>query len=337
MQRISIAQAAALGPKAFCRWPVNRATAVALYVLASPWLANAATITSFDVSGANCTGATGINAGGTIAGYYYVTNPDYYGFVRTPDGTITTFGDVGTLPWAINVHGWIAGDVGVHSFVRSADGTITTFDVGIVSTHARAINNGGSIAGSYCDTAVMGFCTQLHAYVRAADGTVTKFDTSETTYVAGINGSGSITGTSDGHGFLRSPDGTTATFDVDGSTSTWPAGINNDDSVAGYWYDSNNAHHGFVRVSDGTITTFDVPKSLETGASDINKKGEIAGGYTDDFGVNHGFVRTVSERFNKFDPVGAVETDPTSINNSRAVTGLWLDGNKACHGFVRIP
>src|SRR5579864_205282 len=97
----------------------NKASVVALCFFGSTAFAGAATITTFDVSGANCTDGVGINTAGTITGFYYVTNPDYYGFVRAPDGTITTFGDVGTFPTGINARGWIAGYVLPHSFVRS--------------------------------------------------------------------------------------------------------------------------------------------------------------------------------------------------------------------------
>src|SRR5262249_17755730 len=48
-----------------------------------------ATFTTIDVTGANATFATAINAGGSVTGYY--SQPNHGGFVRDPDGTITTF------------------------------------------------------------------------------------------------------------------------------------------------------------------------------------------------------------------------------------------------------
>ena len=75
--------------------------------------------------------ATGINQGGTVAGYdndYYDIN---HGFVRTPDGTVTTFDAPGagvglfqgTLPTAINAAGFITGTYQdqnniFHGFIR---------------------------------------------------------------------------------------------------------------------------------------------------------------------------------------------------------------------------
>lgn len=314
----------------------TKAAVTTLFILASTAVSDAATITTFDVSGATGTLANGINAGGSITGYYYDTNNGLYSFVRAPDGTITTFGDVGTVAVSINASGSIAGTVSsLHGFIRSANGTITTFDVGKKRTYVTSINKGGSVTGFYCDE---NMCLPRYGFVRDSDGTVTKFNTSGLyTFPASINDSGSIAGTYDDHGFLRSADGTMTKFDVNGSTSTWPTGINTNGSIAGYWYDSNNVSHGFVRASDGTITTFDVRRSLETSASGISKKGEIAGGYTDDSGFSHGFLRTVSGKFNKFDPLGSVGTGPSSINNGGSITGTWLDSNNAYHGFVRVP
>ena len=83
------------------------------------------------------TAAEGINLAGTIAGLYADASFVFHGFLRAPDGTITTFdapGAVnGTTPSGINPAGAIAGTysdasfVG-HGFLRAPDGTITTFD-----------------------------------------------------------------------------------------------------------------------------------------------------------------------------------------------------------------
>src|ERR1700733_3196601 len=106
--------------------------------------ASAATYTTFDPPGSVDTSAVGVNAGGTVTGYYY-DGTDYHGFVRTADGAITTFDIAGSLDIyapSINSGGAIAGyyeDTGLreHGFVRTTDGTITTFDApGAVDTLA---------------------------------------------------------------------------------------------------------------------------------------------------------------------------------------------------------
>jgi len=94
---------------------------------------SAGNITSFDVPGAGNgdgqgTYATGINAAGTIAGYYTDSNSVSHGFVRTSSGTITSFDDPnagtqsgqGTYAYYINRMGQIAGSFsGVKGQVRS--------------------------------------------------------------------------------------------------------------------------------------------------------------------------------------------------------------------------
>jgi hypothetical protein len=124
----------------------------------------------------------GINAGGTIAGWYANCNiesnlggfNDIGGFVRSPDGNLTLFQPPGTIltpPLAqfyqsgdsLTAPHWIsidqAGDitgsytdvVGVqHGFVRNPYGTITSFDPPESNqTTATSINDGGAVAGFY--------------------------------------------------------------------------------------------------------------------------------------------------------------------------------------------
>jgi hypothetical protein len=112
----------------------------------------------------------GINAAGTIAGWYYNScNPESMGFVMSPDGVYTSFEAPGTLlappsfDYMSTAPHWIsidqAGDVtgsytdtaGVqHGFVRNPYGTITSFDPPEgEQTTATSINDGGAIAGFY--------------------------------------------------------------------------------------------------------------------------------------------------------------------------------------------
>ena len=121
----------------------------------------------------HCTAETfpdGINAAGTIAGWYYNhCNPVNMGFVSSTDGVFTVFEAPGTLlaspsfDYTSTVPHWIsidqAGDItgsytdaaGVqHGFVRNPYGTITSFDPPEGSqTTATSISDGGAIAGFY--------------------------------------------------------------------------------------------------------------------------------------------------------------------------------------------
>jgi hypothetical protein len=117
----------------------------------------------------------------------------FHGFLRTPDGAITTF-DVpgagigpgqGTRAGNINPPGAIAGryidasDVS-HGFLRVPDGTITTFDApnagtgpgqGTIVFAVDCLNPAGAIAATSLDASNV-----YHVVLRAPDGTMTTFD-----------------------------------------------------------------------------------------------------------------------------------------------------------------
>jgi hypothetical protein len=137
----------------------------------------------------------GINAGGTIAGWYTNCNPENNlgGFVMSPDGNLTLFKPAGTIltsalpqttPYAqpqdppylesltaprvlsIDQAGDITGSytdaAGVqHGFVRNPYGTITTFDppenAARVGTQPTSINDAGVITGFYGRAGETGF------------------------------------------------------------------------------------------------------------------------------------------------------------------------------------
>ena len=117
-------------------------------------------ITKFNPGGdAGSTVVTDINDAGTVVGIYLPTNtdPPSNAYLRTSDGTITTFSVPGgslPYPWSINDLGEVTGnyyydnDTQVGGFVRSPGGMITTFGYsdGIVPL---AINLAGTTTGWY--------------------------------------------------------------------------------------------------------------------------------------------------------------------------------------------
>jgi hypothetical protein len=117
-------------------------------------------VTTFDAAGADSgTSARSINIRGAITGFYF-DNGAKIGFVRAPDGGITTFSLPGCrmVPVGINRGGEIAGECDLdkhlgHSagFVRRANGKIQTFHVpqGGVGTQPTGINDAGVIGGYY--------------------------------------------------------------------------------------------------------------------------------------------------------------------------------------------
>src|SRR6202790_3659112 len=143
---------------------------------------------------------------------YVDANGVNHGFVRNPDGRITTFdapsagtgAGEGTIPNGITDAGIVVGGVfdgsGVfHGFFGRPGGHFTIFDAPGAGTapnqgtNATAINSEGTISGDYVDANDV-----PHGYVRFRDGKINSFDPSGSVFTAadtlGINRVGVITG-----------------------------------------------------------------------------------------------------------------------------------------------
>jgi len=186
--------------------------------------------------------------------------------------TYVTF-DAGFVT-SINSTNAVAGYNATDGFIRTSDGTVTTFDVtGAVATQAWAIDDAGVSAGYYFDD-----LGANHGFVRAPDGTITTFDgpKASNTVAYHINNKGEITGryTDDAgeHAFVRRAGGHIMTIDVPNAVETDPGCINDKSVIAGSYVDSEHLYHGFLRTADGTITTFDVPGAVGTIGGCINAK-----------------------------------------------------------------
>jgi hypothetical protein len=299
-------------------------------------------ITVFDAPGAVAppgsylgTIGQGINAQGTVTGYFTDANVVVHGFVRDADGQFTVFDapGSGTVPGSqqgtyaidINVEGEVTGYVFddnylVHGFVRDRSGQIASFDAPGAGTDGsqfqgtapEAINASGEIAGYYQDAA-----NAFHGFVRARNGTVTTFD-------APGAGTGPYQGTIVNNNGMISPEG----------------------SIAGYFYDANYVPHGYVRTADGKITTFDGPGAGTDGHGQgtydggINPEGEISGSVIDGNNVRRAFIRARDGSFTTFDAPGAGSdfhegTYAHQINASGLVAGTSLDSSVVFHGYVR--
>jgi hypothetical protein len=131
----------------------------------------------------------GINAAGTIAGYYEDAKNVEHGFVRSRSGTITTF-DAGT----------------------EGNGIASS------STIPAAINGAGIITGRVQTTSIFGGGIGESGFERSAKGVITGVGIQQPT---GINGEGAIVGISGGtpsfFGVVISPEGVIATFEVLGA------------------------------------------------------------------------------------------------------------------------
>jgi hypothetical protein len=148
-----------------------------------------------------------------------------HGFLRTPDGKLSSFDGPGaydTLPFDVNARaGEMVGSYytqdGNHGFIRTLDGKFTTIDYpgGEGGTYPLSVNALGQITGTYRDSAL----------VR--------------------------------HGFLRQPDGSLQTIDPPNSVDTDNVVINDKGRISGIYQDgSTGTYYGFA-LDRGTFYTFD--------------------------------------------------------------------------------
>ena len=282
----------------------------------------------------NGTNPISINDLGVVAGFYWDVDGLSHGFIRTPDGKITTF-DVpgaagyGTTPIAINLEGAVVGyytesDYSFRAFLRRPDGSFRTWigpdacttngSQGCYGTGASNVNAFGIVAGGFNDNNFV-----HHALVRTPDGKFKPFD---------VPGAG------------------TDSYQGTGCSGCY-LGLNQFGAIAGIYSDSNSVNHGFLRGPNGKITTFDAPGAgtdsyQGTGcpsdcSTSLNNFGAITGTYIDADWNYHGYLRTPKGKVVTIDPKGALLTFPATINDSGAITGAYLDENYVYHGFVRIP
>jgi hypothetical protein len=328
---------------------VSLISAAAWAVANAPAVAGAQYIT-VNAAGATATVVEPINTSGEAAGIWTDANGLRHGFLRTPDGAISSFDPKSSSSVenvSLNDTGVAAGTVEdsqqrERGFIRTPDGTITIFEVpnsNNGSTLVTHINSSGQVSGRYY--------AGHHGYgfIRNPDGTFLSYNApkAETTAGGPINDNGAIAGyyttkySSLPHGFIRNPDGSFATFDVPGAQKTWGGIINAKGVVAGLYTDSRDVDHCYIRAQDGTITTFDPPgvdlePAYGSHITGINSTGVTVGFYYDKiYHTLHGFVRRRDGTFKTFE----VHQQPTiveSITDDGVMSGFY-----GRYGFMRIP
>jgi len=301
------------------------------------------TYTVFKVNGTP-TSAAAINTAGTVTGLYdasTVPNGPYtaHGYVRTSDGTITTFdppNSTGTHPSSINdsgvITGWFTNDAAqskAYGFVREASGTITKFaPSGVTVTFPYSINNKGVITGT-CKCAGGSF-------KRSAKGKVQLLSVSNyVMFAAAVNAHGEIVGSLEDSnsayiGFTRTPKGTVASvFGTIGVTA-----INGSRVITGEIGVPNSGPLGFVQDPGGSVVSFSAPGSTYTAPAAINSAGTVAGYFLDSSQYTHGFTRDAAGNITVFDSptLGEPYTYLAGINSSGVMCGSSDEG-----AFVLVP
>ncbi len=118
-----------------------------------------------------------------------------------------------------------------------------------------------------------------------------------------------------------------------GSTQAFAYGINDSNTVVGWYFDSAGVEHGFS-FTKGTYKKIDPPGSTFTNAWSINSAGTIVGTYVGSDGLFHGFTLsgTTYTTFNA--PNGATLTELTGIDNTGTnMVGIYIDTAGQQHGF----
>ncbi|MPW22810.1 hypothetical protein GCT13_39935 [Paraburkholderia sp. CNPSo 3157] len=307
---------------------------------------------TFNIPGSFGPVPTAINNDGAVTGYYRDLT-GFHSFLRTPDGTITTFdppgASLGSIATGINPARIVTGEYAdandiIHGFLRAPDGTFTTIDVpGFIEfTNPTSINPAATVTGSFADNIT------FHGFVRSANGIFTTFDPPGSTYTEAdaVNPSGTITGfylSAKGEsGFVRSPDGTIVTFDppLVGSLVNYPIPSINAQGVIGgsYCEPACDAVHGFLRAPDGTLTITDAPgNNYGTQVAGINSAGTITGWYVlANFSAQHGFLRTSQGRFLTFAPPRLALHDTGRHKRLRNSRGKRLRCSVHCVSRLRV-
>lgn len=322
-----------------------------------------------------------INASGVVAGWYgkvHAPNQpfqDFFGFVRSATGEITTFAIPSIAPYTsatfvydMNDAGTLVGDgycegTTCRGYLRDSAGKLTLIDVpASTNVSPRAINNAGTVAGSWFDASF-----SVHGFIRDSAGVVTTFDApgpsnsinSFQTIPVVINDRGDVAGTSIDdisasapadkgifHIFLRRANGVFTRFEIPGNGAITVSNLDNNGRITGVAVGTNGVPQSFTISSVGkliltllggrnSVFSIDYPGALYTQASDANNARTVVGTYNGSDFVAHGFMRNSRGVFSSFDIDGGVDTVPTSVNEGDVVTGTYRDTNLVYHGFIR--
>jgi hypothetical protein len=295
-------------------------------------------IITFDVPGSTTTIPVSINTAGDITGYDNLPSktPVVFdipqGFVRTPEGKITTFGN-----------------------------PVTTASTSSFWAQPVAINVAGEIIGNYPDVALASV-----VFLRSAAGVVHTFSLSEgahySTVATGLSAGGAIVGYASSQslnlaeGFLWSGQGPPPNpgagftpITVAGSTGTFPTGINAHGTIVGC-YAAGGLYHYFVRARDGVVKTLYLPGTVPNCIAaftpgfiaivpqpiSVNDQGTIIGYTTNAAQIATAFIRLENGVVTTFNYPGSKQTIPTSINNCDGITGYYSRGSEIL-GFLREP
>lgn len=200
---------------------------------------------------------------------------------------------------------------------------------------AFGLNSNGVVVGSFINSSS---AFEGYIYRNGKYETIVFPGSVGFTQASGINDSNVVVGDFTGsdhltHGFLLTPNGEFAQYDVAPGASTYVFGINNAANFVGFTSFQGQPSVGFVDIG-GTVTEFTFMGDY-TFASGINSVNDIVGYFFAPLGlIAHGFYRDAAGTMTQVDYPGATETVCLAINDLGEITGYYLDASKVSHGFI---
>src|SRR6266849_5545992 len=110
-------------------------------------------------------------------------------------------------------------------------------------------------------------------------------------------------------------------------------GINDNQSISGFYIDSAGKNHGFL-LAKGTFFTLDFPGATSTQAFGLNNEDDVVGQYIDAAGLTHGFIFDDGHFQSVDDPEGVGTTIINGINDRGEVVGFFVDAAGDPDGFL---
>ncbi len=277
------------------------------FLVASLYGQNTYNITTFTVPGASQVIPGAISNDGVVVGIYNTIagGPNFsYGFLRSPDGSFTTFeppGSTGDLyAFAITSNGEVYGSFTVapqtyQSFAYK-DGVYRLLSINGENTEVYSGNDYGAITGFYGSNPNSFLYRPGQPLIELED------PGQQQTSGSAINDKGVLVGyNNDDYGENESSNG----FEFIGNRyipinvpypaqDTIPTWINNEGVVVGIYTYDNLYYHGFV-YQDGKYQDFVVPGATHTFLDGINDRGVLSGEYQDADGNVLAFIATPTQ------------------------------------------
>jgi probable HAF family extracellular repeat protein len=227
----------------------------------------------------------------------------------------------------------------MEGFVRKPDGTITTFLINGQGNLASKINNYESIVGSYFPSASSGNQVGYKRYSNGSVVTLTGPSGARSTTPYGINNAGKIVGAyvttesvQKGFTYLN---GSYTTFSHSGWSFLEPHAINKQGVIVGSYLDSSSKMHGFA-YSNGQWVTVNVPGASDTNIIGINDFGSMVGWYLPTGSrTSRGFLYK-NGNFSTVEYAGKPSISVDGINNLGHIYGDAYGTSfigKACHSY----